>query len=207
MRRSGPKEPKKKKSWQLDAEEDDDEGTAPSEAFQKLKGELEARESAALTQEAEEEERRARSAKAHAARAAEKPKPNPVVFLDVRIGKDAKPRRIVLELWADRCPKTAENFRCLATGEKGRGRMGLPLCFTGVPFHRIIPGFMAQGGDITHEDGSGGESIYGGKFEDERRGLQLPHDSAGLLSMANSGPASNGSQFFVTFGWVAARAM
>lgn len=89
--------------------------------------------------------------------------PNPRCFIDVRIGKkDAG--RMVFELFADRLPRTAENFRCLCTGERGTGRSKKPLHFKGSSFHRVIKGFMAQGGDFTKGDGTGGESIYGEKF-------------------------------------------
>ncbi|GFH57655.1 hypothetical protein CTEN210_14131 [Chaetoceros tenuissimus] len=119
---------------------------------------------------------------------------NPVVFFDISIG--GKPTgRIEMELNADVVPKTAENFRCLCTGEKGIGRSGKLLHFKGCSFHRIIPGFMCQGGDFTRHNGTGGESIYGSKFDDEN--FQLKHTGAGILSMANSGPNTNGSQFFL----------
>ena len=120
---------------------------------------------------------------------------NPKVALDVTI--DGKPAgTLTLELFADVVPKTAENFRALCTGEKGMGKSGKPLSYAGSPFHRIIPGFMIQGGDFTRGNGTGGESIYGEKFADEN--FTLKHGGAGTLSMANAGPNTNGSQFFIT---------
>ena len=120
---------------------------------------------------------------------------NPKVALDVTI--DGKPAgTLTLELFADVVPKTAENFRALCTGEKGVGKSGKPLSYAGSPFHRIIPGFMIQGGDFTRGNGTGGESIYGEKFADEN--FTLKHGGAGTLSMANAGPNTNGSQFFIT---------
>ena len=122
------------------------------------------------------------------------PKPNPKVYFEMMI--DGQPAgRIEMVLRADVVPKTAENFRALCTGEKGTGSLGKKLCYKGTSFHRIIPGFMCQGGDFTKHNGTGGESIYGGKFADEN--FELAHTGAGILSMANAGPNTNGSQFFL----------
>eukprot|EP00933_Yihiella_yeosuensis_P032499 TRINITY_DN2609_c0_g1_i1.p1 TRINITY_DN2609_c0_g1~~TRINITY_DN2609_c0_g1_i1.p1 ORF type:complete len:405 (+),score=88.39 TRINITY_DN2609_c0_g1_i1:61-1215(+) len=122
---------------------------------------------------------------------------NKQVFFSIKIG-DEEPARVELELFSKSCPKTAENFRALCTGEKGKGNSGKDLAFKGSKFHRIIPGFMCQGGDFTRGNGTGGESIYGSKFADEWTNGYIAHTKPGLLSMANAGKDTNGSQFFIT---------
>jgi cyclophilin family peptidyl-prolyl cis-trans isomerase len=116
-------------------------------------------------------------------------------YMDFSI--DGEPAgRVEYGLYGNYVPRTAQNFKQLCTGEAGEGASGKPLFYKGCKIHRIIPDFMFQGGDFDNEDGTGGESIFGRTFEDEKFGVS--HDKKGLLSMANSGPDSNGSQFFIT---------
>jgi len=122
---------------------------------------------------------------------------HPQVYMDIEVGDEPgnegnEKGRVVFELFQKKTPKTAENFRALCSGEKGAD-----LHYKGNIFHRIISGFMMQGGDITNKNGTGGKSIYGERFEDE--GVWICHTHKGLLSMANAGPNTNGSQFFILY--------
>ena len=118
-----------------------------------------------------------------------------LVYFDVSIG-GCRHERVIFRLYTETTPKTCENFRALCTGERGLGIQGKSLHFKGSIFHRVIPGFMVQGGDFTAGNGTGGESIYGGRFADEN--FKIGHTKVGQLAMANAGPNTNGSQFFVT---------
>lgn len=119
----------------------------------------------------------------------------PTVWMDVQIGS-SQPQRLRLALYADTVPRTAENFRALCTGERGRGRCGQPLHFKDTLVHKVVPRSVIEAGDIENYDGSGGESIYGRTFPDE--GFADAHHKRGLLSMASRGPGTNNSKFFIT---------
>lgn len=122
---------------------------------------------------------------------------HPGCFFDIQVGEQKEDfGRIEFKLFDDIVPKTSGNFRKLCTGEAGVNAKGIPLWYKGCTFHRVIPNFMLQGGDFTRGNGTGGESIYGQRFEDEN--FKLKHDRPFLLSMANAGPNTNGSQFFIT---------
>ena len=118
------------------------------------------------------------------------------VYFDIEVNGESA-GRIVMGMFGNTVPKTTKNFATLADGSAGKGNSGKDLHFKGSKFHRIIPGFMAQGGDFTNGNGTGGESIYGNKFNDEN--FDIKHSKPYLLSMANAGPNTNGSQFFITF--------
>lgn len=122
-------------------------------------------------------------------------------YFDISVNKKAA-GRVVFTLFGKDCPRTALNFYHLCRGDKVDPESGNKLHYKGTKFHRIIPGFMCQSGDILKGDGTGSASIYGKTFGDEN--FLFSHDQAGLLSMANRGPNTNGSQFFITFadcGW------
>ena len=125
---------------------------------------------------------------------------NPKVYFKIKIGQESEEHEMQFTLYKKVVPKTVENFLCLCTGEKGNvdtPKGSIPLSFKNSSFHRLIKGFMIQGGDFTNGNGTGGVSIYGEKFADEN--FKVKHTKRGQLSMANAGPNTNGSQFFITF--------
>lgn len=158
----------------------------------------EAEAKAKLLAEAEEKDK-AEEALKEVKEEVKRPKGNPFVYLDFSIVQpgDGKPRRVIFELFADVVPKTAENFRCLCTGERGKGNRAT-LHYKSSPVHRVVPGFAIEGGDIEQGTGDGGESIYGDGFEDE--GYSIKHDAPGVLTSAkiDAGKTCNASQFMVT---------
>ncbi|CAM9677820.1 unnamed protein product, partial [Discosporangium mesarthrocarpum] len=121
---------------------------------------------------------------------------NCLVFMDIALGPDKRPERVVFQLYTHLCPKTCENFRALCTGEKGKAANGKRLSYKGSPFHRVVPDGWVQGGDIISGAGDGGISIHGECFADET--FTVAFDQPGILAMANDGPHTNGSQFFIT---------
>jgi len=125
--------------------------------------------------------------------------PKSLVYLDIAID-GLYSGSIIFELFEEECPLTCYNFKTLCTGELGIGRAGKPLCYSGVPFHRITPGHWIQGGDITHLNGQGGESCLqgGGNFDDENL-FSHKHAGPGYLAMANCGENTNKSQFYIVF--------
>lgn len=169
------------------------------EIIQKANEAIAAHERAQALAEEVERERLAAEEKAN--------RVNPVVWFDISLANSDEPMskgeavgKITMELFADTAPKTVENFRCLCTGEKGVGANGFPLHYSNNIFHRIVGGYMMQGGDITRENGTGGESIYGPTFADEPEAFSArKHDARGLLSMANAGVGTENSQFFILF--------
>jgi peptidylprolyl isomerase len=123
------------------------------------------------------------------------PKRTAKVFLDVEID-GRKAGRIIIGLYGNIVPRTVDNFLHLCLCDKGKGKSGKDLCYRGTAFHRIVPGFVAQAGDTTNGDGTGGESIYGAPFPDET--FQIRQDRAGIVAMASDGRDTNGSQFYIT---------
>ena len=169
-------------------------GPLVMETIEEKKARLKAKKAAADADRAQAEQAAA-AEQAAKQQAQSEMKATNTVFFDITIG-DEPAGKIEMALYGSVAPKTVENFRALCTGEKGAGTLGKALHYEGCSFHRIIPGFMCQGGDFTSGDGRGGESIYGDRFEDEP--FELTHFEPGLLSMANAGPDTNGSQFFIT---------